>query len=255
MALFDSIITETGERFDLSGDQSKALLASMLGLMNDSKNGGFRGFSSRFSNANLTDTFSSWTTTGENAPISQEQIESALGAETIAAVADRAGLDYATTVSAMAFLLPQTIERLTPDGSIPDEQNLSAAIADFNDESAATVTEANSSASAVSTGAFDRIGNATEDIGGKEHDMMSENRISDFAAVGDRFSGAPAASSDSRLAENLDEEFNDDSPLKWLVPLIITALLIALGFWFCGGKSAQHASINSVFHLIKIFTV
>jgi uncharacterized protein YidB (DUF937 family) len=241
MAFFDSVIAETGERFDLTGDQSKALLSALLGLMNDSQTGGFSGFKSRFSNANLADTFSSWTTKGENAPISKEQIESAFGAETIAAVADRAGLDYATTVSAMTFLLPQTIDRLTPSGAAPDEQNLRAAISDLSGESNESPDNSGGEANAVSTNAFDRIGNATEDVGSKETDMMSDNQINDFAPIGDRVS---AAVSDYNIAENLDDEFNDDSPVKWLAPLVIIALLIALGFWFCGGNSSARASLH-----------
>lgn len=255
MALFDSIIAEIGERFDLTGDRSKALLAALLGLMNDSKTGGLSGFKSRFSNANLSDKFSTWTTIGENAPISKEQIETSLGAETIAAVADRAGLDYETTVSAATFLLPLAIARLTANGKPLDEQNLRDAISEFSDESTDTPIIRSNKTGAISTEAFDRIGNASEDVGGKNHDLMSANRINDFAPIGDRFSAAPAAVSDSRQTENLDDEFNDDSPLKWLVPLIITALLIALGFWFCGGKSAEHASIKTAFHQIKSIIV
>jgi uncharacterized protein YidB (DUF937 family) len=255
MALFDSIVAETGERFDLTGDQSKALIAALLELMNDSKTGGFSGFTSRFSNANLTDTFSSWITTGENTPISKEQIESAFGAETIAAIADRAGLDYATTVSAMTFLLPETIDRLTPNGVTADDQRVRAVISDLSGESNESASALGSATNTVSTNAFDRIGNATEDVGRKDPDMLSDNRINEFEAVGDRFAVAPAASSDTRLTENSDGEFNDDSPIKWLAPLIITALLIGLGFWFCGGKSVEKASINSDFYSTNTCTI
>lgn len=246
MALFDSVIGETGERFDLTGDQSKALLSALLGLMSDSGTGGFSGFSSRLRSANLGDAVSSWTTTGDNAPISKEQIESALGAETVAALADRAGLDYATTVSALTFLLPETIDRLTPNGAVPDEQTLRAAADDLDGDAGDSANGVGNTTSAVSTEVFDRIGNATEDVAGKERDTLSGNRVNESAAVGDRFSAAPAAVSDQRLAENFTDEFSDDSPMKWLVPLILTGLLIALGFWFCGGKpSTPHASINA----------
>lgn len=253
MALFDSIVAETGDRFDLTGDQSKSLLSALFGLMTETANGGFDGFASRFRRADSGDAFSSWIQNGENAGISQSQIETAFGAETIAAVADRAGLDYATTVSAMTFLLPQTIDRLTPDGKMPDEIDVRAAINDFSRASNDSAVE--SATKTVSTGAFDRIGNATEDVGGKEHDMLSGNQISDFAPVGDRFSAAPPVISDDVKNENLDDEFNDESPLKWIVPLIITGLLVALGYAFCGGKAAEHASIFADSDLIKGFII
>ena len=256
MALFDSVIGETSERFDLTSDQSKALLSALLGLINDAETGGFSSFTSRFRNANLGETVSSWTKTGVNAPISKEQIESALGAETVAALADRAGLDYATTVSALTFLLPETIDRLTPTGAIPDEQSLRDAADDLDGNADDSANGVGNRRSTVSTEAFDRIGNATEDVAGKDHDLMSGSRITESAAVGDRFSAAPAAISDQRLAENYTDEFSDDSPLKWLVPLILTGLLIALGFWFCGGKSpTSHASINAVSDFSIVTTI
>lgn len=246
MAFFDSIIAETGEKFDLTDDQSKALLTALLGLMNDSKTGGFSGLRSRFNNANSGDAFSSSTTNGENAAIAKEQIESAFGAETIAAVADRAGLDYATTVSAMTFLLPRTIDRLTPNGAAPDERKLRSVISELSGESNKSAAAVENPANAVSTNAFDRIGNATEDVGVKNSDMMSDNRINEVGAVGDRFSAASAAVSDDDFAGNLNDEFNDDSPMKWIAPLIITVLLIVLGFWFCGENRRNRQTLPSV---------
>ena len=244
MTLFDSIIDESGERLDLTSDQAKALISALLGLMTDSSTHGISGFSSRFRDANLGDAWSSWTRIGENAPISKEQIESALGAETIAAVSDRAGLDYATTVSALAFVLPQTIDRLTPNGAMPDEQALRAAADDLITDSDDSVPGVSVAERTASTEAFDRVGNATEDVAGKAPDMMNDASLNDSAAVGDRFSGAPAERFDQRLGENVDGEFSDDSPLKWLAPLIVVGLLVAAGFWFCGNSSAPRASIK-----------
>lgn len=252
MSLFESIISETGEKVDLTRDQAKALLSALLGLISDQATGGFSGFTSRLRSANLGDEVSSWTTKGNNAAISKEQIESALGAETIAAVADRAGLDYATTVSATTFLLPQTIERLTANGDIPDEQSLRIAAEDLDNDSA--IGESNAT-SRISTEAFDRIGNATEDVAGKEHDMSSANHVNDPAEFTDRFSSAPDGVSDRQAAENYDDEFRDDSPLKWLMPLILTGLLIALGFWFCGKSSASHAGIRAESDFSKTSTI
>jgi hypothetical protein len=29
-------------------------------------------------------------------------------------------------------------------------------------------------------------------------------------------------------------DFNDDSPMKWIVPLAILVFLVIFGYWFCG---------------------
>ena len=42
---------------------------------------------------------------------------------------------------------------------------------------------------------------------------------------------------------SVDESFEDDnSPLRWLLPLILLGLLLALGYWFCGKSPEPVAS-------------
>lgn len=124
MSMFDSIIRSAGEKFGLSSDKSENLLASLLAFLTDSEKGGFTGFLDRFKIAGLEDKVSSWITSGENTEISNEELESALGAETLDAAAENAGVDKATAISAMAFMLPQVVDKLTPDGEVPDEKSL-----------------------------------------------------------------------------------------------------------------------------------
>jgi hypothetical protein len=37
-----------------------------------------------------------------------------------------------------------------------------------------------------------------------------------------------------KIEPDTDEIYNDDSVLKWLIPLILVALLVIIGYWFCG---------------------
>ena len=93
MALFDSIIGSSIEKFGLSKESAGGLLAALVGLMADPKNGGFGGFLDKFRNAGLSSAVDSWITTGDNGPLSDTQVESALGAEAIGNFADQAGVD------------------------------------------------------------------------------------------------------------------------------------------------------------------
>lgn len=256
MAFFDSIIAAAGEKFNVTDDQSKALLAALLGLMADAKNGGFSELASRLRPADSSGAVPASTNSGENANVSKDQIEAILGAETIAALADRAGLDYATTVAAMTFLLPATIARLKSNGAAADEQKLRAAIGELSGDAGESAHNAEIAANKPATEAFDRIGNATENTGGNERDATGGNPLNDSAPIGDRFSGAPVAVSHNAAADNPnDNVFNDDSPLKWIVPLIITALLIALGYSVCGGNPAEHARVFADSDSIKVFII
>jgi hypothetical protein len=42
------------------------------------------------------------------------------------------------------------------------------------------------------------------------------------------------------MEENFVEEdvhvsdFNDDSPMKWIVPLAVVVFMVIFGYWFCG---------------------
>lgn len=132
MSLFDSIIETTGEKFGLSRDKTEKLLSALLGLISAPQNGGFTGFFDRFRTADLGDKVSSWITSGDNKPISGEELESALGTENFNLAAKNAGVDQKTASSAMAFMVPQVVDKLTPDGEVPDEKSLLAILRGYS---------------------------------------------------------------------------------------------------------------------------
>src|SRR5687768_15970278 len=117
--MFETIINEAREKFSL-GDKAGTLLVSLLGLLANPENGGLSGFIERFRDAGLGDRADSWISTADNAPVSDEEIESALGAETIEAVAAQSEVDNATAAAALGFMTPRVVDALTPDGAIPD---------------------------------------------------------------------------------------------------------------------------------------
>lgn len=245
--MFESIISEAQERFSL-GDKAGSLLASLLGLIANPENGGFGGFIERFRSAGLGDLVESWISTGDNTPVTDQQIESALGADTIEAVAVQSDVDNATAASALGFMTPRVIDALTPDGEVPDEAGLLAKITGFlknyGGAVGAAILGGLGTAGAFASGAADKVGDAAGATLGAGTAVLdkSADTVRDAAgatlgagktaagAIGSTVSGAV-----NKTADALDGDGNGDgSLLRWLIPLLLLGFLIALGYWFCG---------------------
>jgi len=229
--MFDSIITEADRKFNLNG-KAGTLLSALLSLMTDGSRGGFAGFLDRFKQAGVSDTAASWTNSGANAEISNEQLESALGADTLRGISNQAGIEYNTAASAAAFMTPRVIDALTPDGVVPQDSDLLSRIGGF--------LSGDSTTTAPTVGeTFDRVGSAAAPTLDAEKGNAGNINIADQSAypVGDR--------GDASL-KHIDDDYDDkdESPLKWLLPLILLALLLITGYWFCS-KSPEPAKTAS----------
>lgn len=68
----------------------------------------------------LDDKVMSWIGKGENKPATAEEVKNALGPEEIGAVAKEMGVSENEAADKIAKLLPGLIDKLTPDGLVPD---------------------------------------------------------------------------------------------------------------------------------------
>jgi uncharacterized protein YidB (DUF937 family) len=230
MSLFDSITNETREKFNL-GDKVNVLLSVLRTMINDKTRGGFAGFIERFNRAGLSGVASSWVNSGANTHISNEQLESALGNETLQDIADRVETDYQTTTSATAFMLPHIVDNLTPDGVLPSESDLLSRTGEYM----TGATETIGGVSAANT--VDRIGTVATNI-------IDRDRVNVGNSIGIADEPKTIGNRAKTTVENIDSyDDNDNSPLKWLLPLMLLGLLVVLGFWFCG-KGEEHKSAN-----------
>lgn len=119
MGTTDFVLSELQSKFGLSGGSASTLLSSFLTYINE-QTAGLRGLLDRFKMAGLADSVSSWFG-GTPKAITPENVETALGKNTVSNIASRAGLSAATTASALAFMLPKLVQRIAPGGQIPSQ--------------------------------------------------------------------------------------------------------------------------------------
>jgi uncharacterized protein YidB (DUF937 family) len=86
--------------------------------------GGLGGLLNQFQRAGFADQAASWVGTGANAPIPADAIGQVFGNDTVAQIARQAGVSEADASSGLAQLLPELVDRLTPDGRLPAPDQL-----------------------------------------------------------------------------------------------------------------------------------
>ncbi|HMK42801.1 MAG TPA: YidB family protein [Dissulfurispiraceae bacterium] len=106
------------------GDAKSQLAQAAMNLIGNQSEGGLAGLVKSFGEKGLGDVVSSWVGTGQNLPISADQITQALGADKISEIAGKLGVSKEDAASSLAGALPDVVDKLTPEGKIPDNDML-----------------------------------------------------------------------------------------------------------------------------------
>lgn len=109
--------------------QNPQILAALAGLLSSRDtsvggSGGLGGLIGAFQKKGLGSMISSWISTGPNPPITATQLTDVLGGDTLGQFARKAGVPEAEAGSILAGLLPDVIDKLTPEGKLPDTDSL-----------------------------------------------------------------------------------------------------------------------------------
>lgn len=130
MGLLDSMLGSVVSQA-LGGGQGgggqAALIQAVIGMLMGGNQGGgaaaggLGGLLEQFQRGGLGDVASSWVSTGQNLPISADQLTSVLGSDVIGQLARSAGMDHGSAAGALTQLLPQLIDGLTPNGQLPQQ--------------------------------------------------------------------------------------------------------------------------------------
>jgi uncharacterized protein YidB (DUF937 family) len=111
------------------GQNLQGMLMQMVLGMIQNQPGGLGGLLGKFQQAGLTEQAASWVSTGQNLPISGNQLEAALGADEIGSIAQQLGVSSGEASGALANLLPGLVDRLTPQGQVTEGNALNDGIA------------------------------------------------------------------------------------------------------------------------------
>jgi uncharacterized protein YidB (DUF937 family) len=133
MGLLDDIVQGAlGGRQGVEG--GSGLLTMVMGIINSPQVGGLAGLINMFTNKGLGDVASSWVSTGENMPISAEQLRNVLGSDQIEQIAGQLNIPGQDALSGLTSMLPQVVDKLTPDGQIPDEGALDQGLSQLKEK-------------------------------------------------------------------------------------------------------------------------
>ena len=109
MGLFDGV---------LGGVLGAGAVALVTKYVN--QNGGLQGVIDQFQKQGLGGTINSWIGTGDNEPVTADQITKTLGTDKIQEMAKEAGVEPGVLAGQLAEHLPTAIDKITPDGKLPD---------------------------------------------------------------------------------------------------------------------------------------
>jgi uncharacterized protein YidB (DUF937 family) len=120
MDIMDSLKSAIG-----GGGQKDDLMSSVMGLLGGQ--GGLQNLISQFDAKGLGDVIGSWVGTGQNKSISPDQLQNVLGSDVLGGIASKLGLNVNDLSSQLSNLLPGVVDKLTPEGKVPEGDILSQA--------------------------------------------------------------------------------------------------------------------------------
>ncbi len=94
------------------------VLPAVVGMLSG---GGLSRLMGGMQSAGLEDKARSWISGGANKPISPDEVKQVVDHGQIAGVAQKAGVTHDEAAALIAKTLPEVVNHVTPDGSLPDQ--------------------------------------------------------------------------------------------------------------------------------------
>lgn len=118
------------------GGQGGGLAALLPGLLKmlqggGQGGGGLGGLIGQLQGSGLGDQVQSWIGGGDNKAVSGDDLENAVGADTVDKLARDAGVSHQEAKDGLAQILPQVVDKLSPGGKLPDAGGLGDLLGGF----------------------------------------------------------------------------------------------------------------------------
>jgi uncharacterized protein YidB (DUF937 family) len=123
MGLMDEVLAMAGSTGEQQGQHATALTA-IMSYINSPQVGGIAGLQSMFQQGGLGNIVSSWIGSGQNLPVSASQLQNVLHGGALQQAAQQAGVDPSQLTGMMSSLLPHLVDKLSPNGQVPDASAL-----------------------------------------------------------------------------------------------------------------------------------
>jgi uncharacterized protein YidB (DUF937 family) len=139
MGLLDSVLgaltNNAGNASGAPADPKAALIQAVLSMLANNNNqsggalgslggpgsiGGLGGLLGMLQNAGLGQIVDSWISTGQNQPVSADQVSQALGDDQLGGLAQATGIPQGDIAGHLAQILPGLVDHLTPNGQVPE---------------------------------------------------------------------------------------------------------------------------------------
>jgi uncharacterized protein YidB (DUF937 family) len=129
MGLFDEIVS--GALKGVMGQAEQSLLPGLLSqLLANTNLGSIGGLLQQLQQGGLGGQVASWLGNGANHAISPDQLRSALGSEQLQQMAQAAGLPIDKLLAILAQQLPQTVDKMSPNGTLQEADQSDDAASD-----------------------------------------------------------------------------------------------------------------------------
>jgi uncharacterized protein YidB (DUF937 family) len=106
------------------GTQLAALLPVVAGLLSS---GGLQKILAGFNAKGLSAQADSWLSTGENQPVTGTQVRDVIGDDEVGQIAQKLGVSNEEAADELAQLLPQIVDKASPDGQLKPQADLDSA--------------------------------------------------------------------------------------------------------------------------------
>lgn len=131
MGLLDGVLGQVVSKVG-GNDQMLKMAQAAIGMIGGAAGGSggggggsaLQGLVEKLQAGGLGDAAKSWIGTGDNADVSPDELRQAIGEDEIGKVAAEAGVSNDEAAHGLAALLPQIIDKVTPDGLVPDADAL-----------------------------------------------------------------------------------------------------------------------------------